>query len=91
VDEGRSDDRRQLRRGYGADKPDTGIFTYTSEQLGVSPAECVYVGDHPRNDIEGARNAGMRTIWYAGFVDWDDRYRRADAQINGLDELRQHL
>jgi len=76
---------------YGADKPDTGIFTYTATELSVSPAQCVYVGDHPRNDIEGARNAGMQTVWYAGFIDWDDRYVRSDAEIDGLPGLRSLL
>jgi len=33
------------------------------DQDGYRPDECVYVGDHPRNDIEGAGKSGMRTVW----------------------------
>lgn len=43
-------------------KPDAGIFTYTAERLGLKPEECVYVGDHPINDIQGAIAAGMKPI-----------------------------
>jgi len=31
-------------------------------RLGVSPGECVYVGDDPERDVRGARNAGMVSV-----------------------------
>jgi putative hydrolase of the HAD superfamily len=31
--------------------------------LNVLPNESVFVGDHPINDIQAARNIGMKTIW----------------------------
>jgi putative hydrolase of the HAD superfamily len=31
--------------------------------VGAGPAETVFVGDHPRNEIIGAAEAGMRGIW----------------------------
>lgn len=45
------------------DKPDPEIFEMMCEKLGVLPQETVYVGDNPVNDVEGARKAGLRTIW----------------------------
>lgn len=47
----------------GVKKPHAAIFELALERLGVSADECVYVGDHPKNDIEGAGKAGLRTIW----------------------------
>ena len=47
----------------GVKKPDPSIFAMAIDRLGVRPEECVFVGDHPVNDIEGAHQAGMRTIW----------------------------
>ncbi|MBB6735149.1 HAD family hydrolase [Cohnella sp. CBP 2801] len=47
----------------GVKKPDPRIFAMATDRLGVRPEECVFVGDHPANDIEGAHRAGMRTIW----------------------------
>ena len=46
----------------GVHKPDPRLFEITAERLGVKPQECVYVGDHPINDIQGALSAGMRAI-----------------------------
>lgn len=43
-------------------KPDPAIFTYTADKLGLKTEECVYVGDHPLNDIQGSLEAGMKAI-----------------------------
>ena len=47
----------------GVKKPDPGIFDMALRRLGLPPAACLYIGDHPVNDIEGAARAGMGTIW----------------------------
>lgn len=59
----------------GVHKPDPAIFTYTAEKLGLKTEECVYVGDHPVNDIRGALDAGMKAIRmnYGWFKDRDLR------------------
>ncbi len=46
----------------GIHKPDPEIFKYTADKIGLKPEECVYVGDHPVNDIKGATDAGMKAI-----------------------------
>lgn len=43
--------------------PDPAIFYLACSQLGVRPDEAIYVGDNPIADIEGARDAGLRTIF----------------------------
>lgn len=47
----------------GAMKPSPTIFRHALRLAGVAPHEAVHVGDDPRNDVEGARQAGMRTVW----------------------------
>lgn len=47
---------------YDFAKPQPEIFIYTAEKLGLKPSECIYVGDHPVNDIEGALSAGMNAV-----------------------------
>lgn len=47
----------------GIDKPDKRIFLVMAKRLGVEAEEMIYVGDHPVNDIEGAAEAGCKTIW----------------------------
>ncbi|MBE6720153.1 MAG: HAD family hydrolase [Ruminococcaceae bacterium] len=46
----------------GVHKPDPALFKYAAEKHGLLPEECVYVGDHPVNDIQGALSAGMKAI-----------------------------
>lgn len=46
----------------GVHKPDPALFTYTADRLGLLPEECIYVGDHPINDIRGSLEAGMKAI-----------------------------
>ena len=55
--------------GFGMSKPNPEIFHYAVTQLGLTAAQCVYIGDHPINDIQGANNAGLHSIWLQGFHD----------------------
>lgn len=52
-------------------KPDPRIFHLCCSELGVTPSNSIYVGDHPLADIEGARNAGLRTIFIPGSLHSD--------------------
>jgi FMN phosphatase YigB (HAD superfamily) len=54
-------------------------------RLGVTPAEAVFVGEHPEIDIRGAQDAGMRAIWKRD--DYWGSCPFADAVIEELDEL----
>lgn len=71
----------------GIRKPDAGIFALTLAQLGVTTDEALYVGDHPINDMQGARNAGMRGVWISGVHDWPDGMPAADVTISRLSQL----
>jgi putative hydrolase of the HAD superfamily len=42
-----------------APKPDPRAFAALTDELGVDADRTVYVGDHPENDVEGARDAGL--------------------------------
>lgn len=44
-------------------KPSPEPFLKACEELGVKPEECIFVGDWPERDIEGAKNVGMKTCW----------------------------
>jgi len=44
-------------------KPNAEPFVRTALRLGVHPSDCVYVGDNPINDIKGADDAGMKTVF----------------------------
>jgi putative hydrolase of the HAD superfamily len=48
----------------GVAKPERAIFEHAARALGVEMGEVVHVGDSRSADIEGARAAGMRAIWF---------------------------
>lgn len=33
------------------------------KRLNVSPKESIFIGDHPKNDVQAAMNIGMTGIW----------------------------
>ena len=70
-------------------KPDKGIFEVVERQLGVAPASCVLVGDHPLNDVVGAKRAGWRAVWIDrdGGGDYPDSHERPDAVVTTLSDL----
>lgn len=52
-------------------KPNPQIFSRAADKLGVLPSECVFIGDHPENDVQGAKNVGMIGVWKKD-VQWMD-------------------
>ncbi|BBI34303.1 HAD family hydrolase [Cohnella abietis] len=69
----------------GVKKPDPRIFEMALQQLELSPEECVYIGDHPVNDIEGAAKIGMKTIWMKVNQPWKDGI--ATKPLHQIDKL----
>lgn len=47
----------------GVRKPHAEVFRRAAMRLGVHPADCVFVGDNPKNDIDGALQVGMRAVF----------------------------
>lgn len=48
----------------GFAKPDVRVFHTACARLGVPPGEAVMVGDSLWADIAGAKQAGLRAVWY---------------------------
>ena len=48
---------------HGLRKPHRDIFTETLQQMSIAPADAIYVGDTPHDDVMGARRAGMSVAW----------------------------
>jgi len=46
----------------GVKKPDPAIFERACVRLGVTPRECLYVGDGGSRELEGATAVGMRAV-----------------------------
>jgi len=48
-------------------KPDAELFHEMLRRLDVIPAQAVYVGDRQFEDVKGAKEVGMRTVWINRF------------------------
>lgn len=49
----------------GSSKPDAGIFDRAGELLGARPHRILHVGDHPEEDVDGARGAHLHAVFLA--------------------------
>jgi putative hydrolase of the HAD superfamily len=76
----------------GFAKPARPIFDKAIARSGYSPAEILHVGDHPQTDIQGAREAGLRTAWINRNGDaWPDDLAEPDAVVTTIPELHELL
>jgi phosphoserine phosphatase len=56
-------DRVVVSGEVGVAKPRSGIFTVALEGIGCAPEAAIMIGDDWRNDVEGARRAGVEAIF----------------------------
>jgi putative hydrolase of the HAD superfamily len=67
-----------ISESEGIRKPDPAIFLRAAEKMNLLPEECVYVGDHPTNDVMASKDAGMRGIWK------EDKYYKDPFEYDGI-------
>jgi FMN hydrolase / 5-amino-6-(5-phospho-D-ribitylamino)uracil phosphatase len=81
---------------HGVAKPDTKLFEICRQQLGLAPEACVLVGDHPLNDVVGAKRAGWSAVLIdrsgdGTFAAPDGHLETPDAIITSFGQLPQAL
>ena len=69
-------------------KPNPELFLTLLRQLNLSPEEAIYVGDRQYEDVQGAGQVGMGTIWINRTgTEPDPNLRAPDHRIGSLLEL----
>lgn len=68
----------------GAAKPDPSIFLTALSRVKFAPEECLFIGDNVKNDIEPARELGIKTVL---FDPNNKNQNAADHTIAALEEL----
>jgi putative hydrolase of the HAD superfamily len=77
----------------GCAKPERAIYDRCLEALGLSAADCLFVGDGGSNELLGAKDAGMATVFVSGVMAtlWpdrvDERLATCDHHIERIPEL----
>ena len=73
----------------GVAKPAKLIFDAAVQIAGVSHQEALHVGDHAESDIQGARDAGMRTVWVnRTSAVWPEHLDAPDATVDDISGVR---
>ncbi|MFF3451225.1 HAD family hydrolase [Streptomyces sp. NPDC002667] len=71
----------------GARKPERGHFEAAAAECGALLSSSGWmVGDNPETDMDGARTAGLRTLWVANGREWPDGLRAPDVMVSGIAE-----
>jgi putative hydrolase of the HAD superfamily len=69
---------------WNMEKPNPALFHMAARNLGVTPADCLFVGDNVELDFEGSRTAGMQSILISRY---GRRLFDKGRQIESLTEL----
>lgn len=79
-------------RTAGAAKPARQIFDVAVKAGGARAAQTLHVGDHPEFDVNGAREAGLRTAWVnRNRAEWPPGLPQPDATLAHVGELPELL
>jgi HAD superfamily hydrolase (TIGR01549 family) len=58
----------------GASKPRPNLFHAALHRGNANPSETIHIGDHPQDDIFGAQQLGIHTIWFnPQRLKWEDQ------------------
>lgn len=72
----------------GAAKPARQIFEVAVAAGGATAGQTLHVGDHPECDVDGARDAGLKTIWVnRNGSDWPAELPQPDGIVEHVGEL----
>lgn len=72
----------------GRKKPSVHFFRAALDRFGLSPEQCVYIGNDLRDDVQGAENAGIRSVYIE--TEQSGHYPglpRARTEVSSLEEL----
>jgi putative hydrolase of the HAD superfamily len=76
-------DETVLCGDVGWRKPDRRIFEFALGKMQAQPADCLFVGDHPRWDVEGPLAVGIDAV----LIDRTGTHRADGAVIHDLQEV----
>lgn len=69
-------------------KPNTLAFELMSQKLGIAPDELMYVGDHPKNDVDASRRAGYTPVWVRTMPRWLlEDIEKCELQVDTVAEI----
>ncbi|MDF1643883.1 MAG: HAD-IA family hydrolase [Pseudomonadales bacterium] len=72
----------------GVGKPHPAMFEQALERLELSADQVVHVGDNPDDDVVGAQQLGIHTVWVnPDQLDWPSDTQKPSAEIECMEQL----
>ena len=75
----------------GEHKPNQLIFNTLLKRININPCDVLMIGDSLKNDIQGARNAGIKSVWYNPIHQTNKTEIIPDYEIDDLMQLKDML
>ena len=72
---------------HGIQKPDPLLFQIAIERAGCAKRQLLHVGDSFRNDIIGAKQAGIKSVWLNRQCEDKEMTEQPDFEISSLTEM----
>ena len=72
---------------HSVEKPDPAIFQILLEQTGCSPEEVLHVGDSIEDDLVGAANAGIKSVWLNRNCTGKNSHEATTYEISSLTQI----
>jgi 2-haloalkanoic acid dehalogenase type II len=72
---------------HGVEKPDPRLFQIALRKAGCSAEQLLHVGDSLENDVAGAANAGIKSVWLNREARPNDLGINVEYEIRSLSEL----
>lgn len=72
----------------GVGKPEAKPFLHTLNHFKVNADECLHVGDNPDDDIWGAQQAGLHSLWFNRKQEiWPHKEYQASLEVDALEKI----
>ncbi len=78
-------------RDVGVAKPHPQVFLTACERARQTPTSVIHIGDHPHQDILGASQVGMKTIWLNRQGETWNQDFKPDMEARSLSEVTELL
>jgi putative hydrolase of the HAD superfamily len=75
----------------GSRKPDPRIFLLAAGRLETPPSACLFVGDNPEADVQGANAVGMHAVWFRRSIAWPPTLAPVGKAIDELGQVLELL
>lgn len=72
----------------GIGKPEAEPFLHTLSHFNLAPEECLHIGDNPDDDIRGAHQAGIHSLWFNRKQEaWPHKEYQASLEVDSLEKI----